>query len=463
MKFYNRKKELKILSDTKKLAAKVGAQFVVISGRRRIGKSELIRQAVKNDKHLYFFVSKKRSSNLLKEFNQQFNLLRKDSAEYGDWDSFIKALFEYCTNHAVTLIFDEFQEFYNLEEPIYSIFQKHWDNFQHRKGLTIIVAGSVVSLIEKIFYSAKEPLYGRATRKIVLEEFNFAAVANILKNYKKKTGLKNLLEFYSVFGGNPFYYNQIEKEQLFQKNIYVAINRLILQNYGSLRNEGREILIKEFGSEHSTYFSILEAISKGFDTFSKIQNYTQIDSGFLLRSLKTLEFSFQLLKKKVPLFPNNRKISKYVIVNHFTYFWFRYVYANQSILGLNFSQIILKKIKKELNSIIGYTFEKYCTQEILKKSLSGNLPFEVKNIGSWWDKYGEIDLIIDAVKNQVIFIECKLSQGGINTKQINNLLKTADRIDAVKNKNKQYYFMVAETVDRSKRELLKKYGIGVMV
>ncbi len=164
----------------------------------------------------------------------------------------------------------------------------------------------------------------------------------------------------------------------------------------------------------------------------------------------------------MPLFPNNRKISKYVIVNHFTYFWFRYVYANQSVLGLDLSQVILKKIKKELNLIIGYTFEKYCAQEILKKSLSGNLPFEVKNIGSWWDKYGEIDLIIDANKNQVIFIERKLSQGGINTKQINNLLKTADRINAVKNRSKQYYFMVAETVDRNKRELLKKHGIGVI-
>ena len=469
MKFYNREKELEILDSTTKLSSGVGAQFIVISGRRRIGKSELIRQAFKKHKYLYFFVSKKRSSNLLKEFNDQFNLFRDDRAEYTDWDSFIEALLTYCTEKRIVLIFDEFQEFSNLEEPIYSIFQKHWEHFQKKRGLIIVVAGSLISLIETIFYSSKEPLYGRATRKIVLREFDFATVRQILTDERRKTNkqrknvdLRELLSFYAVFGGNPHYYNQIEKENLFKEDIFKIIDLLVLGNYSSLHNEGREILISEFGSEHATYFSILESISKGCDSFSKIESYTQLDSGFLSRSLKILEGNFKLIRKEVPIFPNNRKIIRYRIVNSFMYFWFRYIYANQSKLGLDTSKLVLRKIKKELDSIVGHVFESYCAQYLLDVSAEGDFDFAIKDIGRWWDKHGEVDLVIEGDGNKIAFVECKLSQAGINKKQIANFLGVTARIDAVKYREKQYYFMVGGDVNKEKRQLLEVNNIKLI-
>lgn len=457
MRFYDRENELNILKETDLLSKKVGGQFLVLSGRRRVGKSELIKKYFKNKDSIYFFVSRKKSQNLLEEFSLQFNLYTGSQSYYKDWDNFIEDLLKYSCKENISIIFDEFQEFTNVDSSVYSIFQKTWDKYQHEKGLNIVVSGSYISLIEKIFYSQKEPLYGRSTRKIVLKEFNFNTVRKILTDYRGNVTTLELLFFYTVFGGNPYYYVLMEKGGLFLKDFYQVVDQLILKTFGTLHNEGREILIKEFGNEHLSYFSILSGIAKGYTTFTSLESYTQIDSGNLLRMLKQLQENFLLIEKEKPIFPNNSKINRYSIKNNFILFWFKYVFSNESLLGLDRSDVVLKRVKDEIKTLSGYTFEKYVLEYILEQDIFD----EIKNIGSWWDKKGEIDIVIDNTK-EVIFIECKMNPSKINKEEINKFISTCERLDSIKRRDKKYYFAVLGEVDTAKRTLLQEHSIDVI-
>lgn len=478
MKFYNREKELDVLEETYK---QKGANFVVITGRRRIGKTELIQEFVKknNKEYLYFFVTKKRSTNLLREFNNQFNQKRKSEAIFLDWDSFIKELLEFCLQNEVILIFDEFQEFLKIDDSVFSIFQKHWDKYQNiNKGkLNLIVSGSYISMMEKIFYSTKEPLYGRTTKKIKLREFNFKTVQNILKDHltkgEKEVSITKLLSFYTVFGGIPYYYYLIEKEEIFKNNLDSIIENLILKSDGILHNEGKEVLTKEFGSEYSSYFAVLESISLGYNTFSLIQKYTGLNNGFLLRLLQTLSSHYQIIKKEKPLFPNNKKVNRYKILNNFISFWFKYIFFNQSILELDETTAISNKIQNEIKSQMGTEYEKFCIEYILdiENNHSDDLNNEtykifkqenILEIGKWWDKNGEIDIVLRTETDRIILIECKLTAQQITEKSVEKLIETASRIDAIKNKKKNLLLMVAERCPKEIKSRLSQKGIYVI-
>lgn len=456
MKFYDRKKELKILRDSPILAHEKGAQFTVLLGRRRIGKTDLLNYAYKNNA-IYFFVAKKKSNVLLKEFGDILNIWQNDNRSYVSWDEFIERLFIYSIKSNITIIFDEFQNFKRIDESIFDIFQKNWDRYQREKGLNIIVAGSLITLLENIFYSAKEPLYKRATKRILLEEFNFGTVQNILKD-NNRDGLINLLEFYTVFGGNPYYYNQIYKADVYGKSILDILKVVILEKNSILQNEGREILIQEFGTEHITYFSILDAVANGYNTFSKILNYIGVSDSILVRSLNELENNFRIIKKEIPIYGNNQKIFRYSITNNFFRFWFRYVYSYESFILAGRINRITNRIKKDIRSLCGYTFEKFCIEYALYLNDNEKFLIDFYEYGKWWNNTAEVDIIFGN-KQKVVVAECKLSSHRINKSSVNSLVTKANSINSIKNKEKIFCFFCAEQLPRETINMLKDRGI----
>jgi hypothetical protein len=307
--------------------------------------------------------------------------------------------------------------------------------------------------MEQIFSNQKEALYGRITQKIRLNDFSFKTVWEILKDHRgKKNGFKDLLNFYSVFGGSPFYYFKIFNADLFNKDILEIIEKLILENNSPLNEEGRDVLIQEFGSEHPTYFSILEAIAKNKRSFNKIAYYSQTTESFLAKALKQLETKFKLIKKERPVFSSNRKAKKYLLANNFFNFWFRYVYAYSSRTNLNNHDFVGSKIKAELDQLAGFAFEIFC-----KEFLSNNFKdFPLEIIGNYWDKNGEIDLILANKKQKrAIFVECKLNSAILNQTQINNLQAKALKVDALKDYQRSYLFMVADEISAKTKKSLK--------
>lgn len=454
MKFYNRKQELQQLGKIHKLSQKITGQFTIISGRRRVGKSKLINQFTKNKKSIYFFVTKKKAALLLNEFSNILNDKFDLTGRYDTWDDFVETLFKQAIKHKTIIVFDEFQNFNHLTDfDVFGVFQKVWDKHYENKNLNLIVAGSLISLMEKIFSNQKEPLYGRATQKIKLEEFDFKTINEVLRdNRNKGMSLDDLLNFYTVFGGYPFYYAKVFGSGLFKKNIVDIADELIVKKNSPLNEEGRDILIQEFGSEHVTYFSVLEAVAKNRRSFNKIAYYTKIDDSFLARALNSLENNFKLIKKELPDFSPDRNLKKYFFDNKFLSFWFRYVYAYPSS-----EKFASSKFKKELDSLKGHSFELLCREFLINKFKD----FPLEEIGNYWDKKGEIDLILDSKStNKAAFVECKISVKSLNQQEIDKLKEKSLRVGNLTKRKKIYIFMFADKVNKKSVELLKKNEVS---
>jgi hypothetical protein len=460
MKFYNREEEIKSLNKITNNSRKIGAQLTILVGRRRIGKSELIHQAFKSKKYLYFFVSRKKSANLLREFSDLLNQKQKDDRVYQSWDEFLPKLFKWAIKTKTTLVFDEFQDFSRIDGDIFSLFQKYWDKLQHEKNLNVIVAGSIISLLEKIFYNQKEPLFNRATNKIHLQEFDYSTVKKILTDHrKKKINILELLGFQVVFGGGPYYYQELYKTDLFKKDLNKIIDALLLKKDATLQKEGRELLILELGKEHAPYFSILESIALNYNTFLKIHHHTKIEQSVLVRNLKRLTKQFHLIKKQKPVFPNNQKTSRYRIANNFLFFWFRYLYPYQSLIESGFIKSIQQKIKTDFKSLIGLEFEKFCLNYLMNLSEKTKLEFIADKFGQWWDKKGEIDLIVASTQEKkAILGECKLNPKEITPKLLEKLKSTSEKINTLKDYQKKFILFCAQKVPATTKKKITQSG-----
>ena len=202
MKFYNREKEIKKLLEIKEQSKK-NAQFSVVTGRRRIGKTQLLLKSYDNTKFLYFFVAKKSEVILCQDFLQELKE-KLNPPILGEVNSF-SVLFEYIVQLSyeqnITLIIDEFQEFFTVNPSVYSDMQRIWDLHKDKAKLNLIVSGSVISLMYKIFENYKEPLFGRANHFIKLQAFKTNTLKEILSDHTPDYTPDDLLALYSFTGG----------------------------------------------------------------------------------------------------------------------------------------------------------------------------------------------------------------------------------------------------------------------
>lgn len=472
LKFYDREKEIGSLLEARRLSKTIGSQLTILIGRRRVGKSTLIKEAFKDldeNKRLYFFISKRRSHVLLDSLVERFNEHREEEGTFSDWDKFIKTLFAYASKNNVTLIFDEFQNFKYIDEDVFGLIQKNWEDYEMEKGLNIVVAGSIVSLMEKIFYSENMPLYGRATRKIILNELDIKTVYQLLKdNISKEVEIKDILNFYSVFGGIPFYYRNIERYGLFNENYFIdIIERLVIREDGILRTEGKDLIVREVGNENAlTLFACIEAIATGFDTFTKITNFTGASESLVRNSLLTLEDSFKMIQKQKPIYPNNKKIAKYIIRDNFMYFWFKFIYANQHIIEEGYEENYLyvkEEVAKQIPRLTGYMFETLCKRFLLSKVIKKEINIKPSKVGNWWDAKGDIDIVIDDVVNKrTIYAECKLSSKKKELSDLlNKIIQTSNRVDALKNRAPLYVLIFADEVSKAQRDKVNQSNVLV--
>ena len=296
MKFYNRESEIKLLSLIEKRTEK-SAQFTLILGRRRVGKTRLVNKAYENKKAVYLFVAKKNETLLCNEFAENI----KDKLQipiFGELTNF-KQVFELLlhssVNESFTVVIDEFQEFYNINKSIYSDMQNLWDEYKHKSKLNLIVCGSIYSIMKKIFENSKEPLFGRADERIIITPFNVNVIKQILLDTDADCKNKDLLIFYAITGGMAKYV-----EVLVERNS-VRLNEMldeIFRKDSLLIDEGRNILIEEMGKDYTTYFSILSLIASSKTSRTDIESILQKNVGGYL---ERLENEYSIIKKVRPI------------------------------------------------------------------------------------------------------------------------------------------------------------------
>lgn len=406
MKFYNRETEIKKLHDIKEQSNN-NAQFSVITGRRRIGKTQLLLKAYENTNFLYFFVAKKSEIILCKDFQQELKT-KLNIPILGEVQSF-SDLFEYIVllsyHQNITLIIDEFQEFFTINPSIYSDMQRIWDLHKDKSKLNLIVSGSVISLMYKIFENHKEPLFGRANHFIRLKAFNVETLKEIIFDYNPNYQPDDLLALYSFSGGVAKYV------QLFMDNGWITKDKMIdgmIDENSIFIYEGKNLLIDEFGKEYGIYFSILTAIAEGKTKRTDIENLLKKEIGGYLTKMKK---DFNLIKKQQPIFSNNNnKNIRYLIEDNFITFWFRFIYKYSSMIEIGAYEQLKKIIHRDYSTFSGYMLEKFFRDK-------AKISQSYTSIGNYWDRKGEteIDFIgIDELEKRIDFAEIKRQKDNIS-------------------------------------------------
>lgn len=407
MKFYNREKELAQLDETEKLSHKQ-AQMTFVVGRRRIGKTSLLVKATENKDVLYFFVAKKSEVLLCSEFVEQI----KEKLQvplFGEIKTF-KELFgflmELSKSRQFTLIIDEFQEFYSVNSSVFSDMQNYWDAHKQSSHLNLILCGSVYSLMTKIFENSKEPLYGRATQRIHLKAFDISTLKTILNDYSPQYTNEDLLAFYLFTGGVAKYVELLVQAKAFTLQDIVNV---VLAEQSLFLEEGKQVLIEEFGKEYGNYFSILSLIASGKTSRVEIESIMEIQTGGFL---DRLENDFGLLKKVRPFYskPNSR-IVKYSIEDNFLSFWFRFIYKYRSAVEIGNLDYIKEILFRDYTTYSGKILEKYFVEK-LKSERKYNV------IGTYWERnnQNEIDIVaVNDLEKRVLFVEVKRNPDKINT------------------------------------------------
>jgi AAA+ ATPase superfamily predicted ATPase len=418
MKFYNREDEMARLKKIQQLSLK-HAQFTVITGRRRIGKTQLLLHATDEQPTLYFFVARKAESFLCQDFIQEI----KDKLKIpllGEISSFGK-LFEYLMLYSkekpFNLIIDEFQEFFHIAPHVYSEMQHHWDINKSESKINLIVSGSVFSMMHRIFENSKEPLFGRATQKLAVKPFETSVLKQILGDHYTAWSPEDLLALYLFTGGIAKYVQLLMDGGAFTKK---AMIDMIIKEDSLFLQEGKNMLIEEFGKEYATYFTILSAIARGENTRKKIESIVKREVGGYLTKM---ERDYNLIAKSIPVFSKvETKKVRYVIEDNFLTFWFRFVYKYSHLVEINGFKELRSIVNRDYATFSGKVLERYFRTKLIEEK-------GITRIGGYWDRKGEteIDLIsVNELDKTAEFIEVK---------------RNPANIDMEKLRQKSYYFL----------------------
>ena len=271
MKFYNREKEVAELKRVQELAFTQNSRMIVVTGRRRIGKTSLIKEALKGTPTVYLFIGRKAESILVTDF---VKIVRETLSIFvpegiPTFTNLMQYLFEVGKTRAFNIVIDEFQEFYNIRPDVFSDMQNLWDEYKQETKINLVISGSVYSLMQKIFTDHNEPLFGRADNILCLRAFKIGVLKQIMEDLASGYSNDDLLALYTLTGGIPKYV------ELFCDNQALTIDKMydfVFSENSLFIDEGRNLLITEFGKNYGTYFSILSEIANGHYTQGEIES-----------------------------------------------------------------------------------------------------------------------------------------------------------------------------------------------
>ncbi|MDR0650494.1 MAG: ATP-binding protein [Candidatus Peribacteria bacterium] len=370
MKFYDRKAEIKVLQE--RLTSPY-FDLIYLLGRRRVGKTELIQHLHTNILHtdfLYVFVGRTDLSVFLHNQEEYFYEKLGMNYQFKNIEKFLDTFFK--QDKIDTLVLDEFQNFDYIDKSIFSTFQKKIDEYHNKSNKKIIVLGSLQSMMIKIFENANEPLYKRATFHLFLEAFDLETQIEILKDlFGKQYTHKILLDLYSIFGGIPYYFNAVWEKKYQSYDIGQIFRDLFFSEFGLLKDEGREILIEEFGQKYKRFFAILEAIATGKTKRNEIIEAVGLGTGEIDLYLRELAQIYSLIEVVSPVLEPKTNLTRYKIKDNFLNFRFRYVYANMRKFELRVYDTLVDVALKDFESFKGFQFEKLVEMYLIEKNRKG--------------------------------------------------------------------------------------------
>jgi AAA+ ATPase superfamily predicted ATPase len=417
MTFYDREAELETLTAA---VESPGADFVVVYGRRRVGKTELLKEFCADRPHIYFLAAQEA------EHRQREKFLTR-IADYFDervpridgWDEAFTYLGERLQRDDLVVVIDEFPYLVAENESLPSYIQAFVDQQLDGTGSMLVLCGSSVSTMESAVLGHESPLYGRRTAQLDVTPFSFRQARTVI-DYD----IEGAIRSYAVTGGTPMYLTRFDYSQSLAANVQSHVLSPSAMLYAE-----PEFLLRTELRNPTRYMSILEAVALGHTTPNEISGATGIDSGPLSKYLQTLR-RLRLLERAVPITASQKKSkrSRYRVADEFLRFWFRYVEPNRSSIVEAPAMVYEGTIAPDLPTHVAPTFEDVCQEAVWEAVRCDVLP-PYSDVGRWWYGEDEIDIVgLAPNDDRLLVAECKWTAEPVGQRLVEQLQATAERV-----------------------------------
>ena len=412
MRFFGRDEELRELKRIRDLSVS-NSRFTVITGRRRVGKTELIERAFGGGSmpYLYFLVTNRAERELCGILQEEVERVLEEPilGRAERFSQLLEIVMKASLKSPLTLVIDEFQEFDKINPAIFGEIQGVWDRLHKKSKINLVVCGSVNRMMHKIFFDDSQPLYGRNTGSLRLDPFSIGLLKEIHAAHCSKPRNGDLLTLWTLTGGVARYV------EYFMDNGAVTRAKMIRQAISlgsSYINEGKAILSEEFGKDYGIYFSILSAIAAGKTSYAEIRNEIGTEVG---GQITRLEKAYQLISKVQPFGEKSAtKNCLYRIDDCFFRFWFRFIYKYQHLIEQKMFDELVSIVERDLDAFSGFALERYFRQKFIEEH-------RYTKVGGWWDRKGEneIDLVCEnELTSALDFYEVKLDASRISPDEL---------------------------------------------
>ena len=401
--FIGRDKELNALD---KLYKSDKFEFVVIYGRRRVGKTALINQFIGDKKSIYFMgIESNEKQNLenLSKSIMEFSSGIQTESSFASFQAALEYVFKLAENERIILTIDEYPYVARSSKSLASTLQFLIDKYKDTSKLMLILCGSSMSYMEDHVLAYKAPLYGRRTAQMKILPFDFEESCRYFNNLSDED--KALI--YGIVGGTPQYFLQMSDKLSVEENI-----KNTYLNPMSFLYEEPVNLLKQEVREPAIYTAIITAIANGHSRMSEISTKVGEDTNVCSNYLKNL-LNLGIIKKETPYGEKESRKSIYSIEDNMFYFWYRFVLDNNSVIARGATDMVYKRIESQLPNYMGRVFEEICMQYLWKQLLEGNAPIEFVSLGHWWGNdpikktQAEIDIMGEQDSESALFAECK--------------------------------------------------------
>ncbi|WP_348611698.1 ATP-binding protein [Halobaculum rarum] len=417
MTFYDRDQELDALR-TSFESPECG--FYVVYGRRRVGKTALLKEFCADRPHIYFLAAQEAEARQREKFIEKIAEHFDDRVpRIGGWDEAFDYLGEKLATEQLVLVIDEFPYLVAENDSLPSYLQSFIDEQLQNTDSMLVLCGSSISTMESDVLGHESPLYGRRTGQIDLQPFSFQQAREVI-GYD----IEDAIRSYAVTGGTPMYLTLFDYDLPLGENIRTQM----LSPTAVLYNEPEFLLQSELRNP-ARYMSILEAVATGHTTPNEIAGATGIDSGPLSKYLQTLR-RLRLIDRAVPVTASAKqsKRSRYRVADEFLRFWFRFVEPNRSSIEEAPKVVFDGTIEPTLPDHVAPTFEDVCEEVVWEKIRRGELaPYS--EVGRWWYGEHEIDIVgLAPDDDRILLAECKWTSDPVGHSVASQLREKAPHV-----------------------------------
>ena len=449
--FIGRERELNSLN---KLYNSGKFEFVVIYGRRRVGKTALINHFIDDKQAIYFMGVESNAKQNLENFSR--NIMEYTSGisaetSFLSFQAALETVFRLSQKERLILVTDEYPYVARASRSLASTLQMLIDRYKDHSKLMLILCGSSMSYMEDHVLAYKAPLYGRRTAQIKLNPFDFEEVCHYFQNFSSEQKAMA----YGIVGGTPQYLLQINDRLTIEENV----KNTYLDTMSSLYEEPMNLLKQEV-REPAIYTAIITAIATGYSRMSEISTKVGEETNICSSYLKNL-IALGIVQKESPYGEKASKKSIYSIDDNMFRFWYRFVPENASMIARGASDLVYKRIEPYFSDYMGKVFEDICRQYLWKLLISGNTPIEFTSLGRWWGNdpvhrcQAEIDIMGEQDKNTALFGECKWTNEKIDLGVLETLI---ERSNIFSYKTKYFYLFSKSGFTKGCTDKAKELG-----